>query len=183
MSVPVPPVPADVVLLAYLLFAAATVAFAVQERQFAASGRSLPLAAVANIVSAIASYNFAYLLVDDLFAVILIATAVHSLQYHMLCFVRNQRKFGDHVAVAQSGRARILATLSQRRRLPRLAAVLIGLGAVCASMEPFAYGIPLTLVLHHFYLDGVIWKGVRNPALARDLGLANGPRQAARAAS
>jgi hypothetical protein len=33
--------------------------------------------------------------------------------------------------------------------------------------------IPLTLVFHHFYLDGVMWKGKGNPELAYELGISS----------
>jgi hypothetical protein len=34
------------------------------------------------------------------------------------------------------------------------------------------------MVLHHFYMDGFVWKGKRNPALPIDLGITQRKTQA-----
>jgi hypothetical protein len=171
MSVAVPPISFSVVVLSYLAFALVLIVFLSQQVRLGRSRASLPFAAFASIASAVACYNLAYIFVEDLWATILIATAVHSLQYHTLCCVRNYARYGGKPVAAYSGRSRFLAFSTRLRYLPLYAGALIGLGAVCAFLEPLLYGVPLAIVLHHFYLDGSIWKGQRNPSLGRDLGL------------
>jgi hypothetical protein len=171
MSVPVPPVAPSAVVLAYIFFGSALVLFVVDQVRAARLKQALPFSALASLASAIFCYNFAYIFVDDLFAVILIATAVHSLQYHTLCWVRNNRKFSGKSVLEYQGRTKLLVLLSQKRAFPLYGAALIGLGGLCALLESVAYSIPLIIILHHFYLDGIIWKSQRNPALLKDLGL------------
>ena len=44
---------------------------------------------------AILSYNASYLLVTDLYALILIAATVHSLQYHVISLARNNGRIAN----------------------------------------------------------------------------------------
>lgn len=140
-----------------------------QSRPRSAGQRPIPVMAWATLVVALVSYNLAYLVVSDLYALILIATAVHSLQYHLISWRRN---FGRFLRPQSSEARLLLARLSQKNAIAAYALFLVILGVILASGESVLLGaIPLTFVLHHFYMDGFIWKGKRNPRLAADLGL------------
>jgi hypothetical protein len=171
VSIPLVPVPPSAVVLAYIFFGLTVALFVVEQARMARLKRALPFSALAILACAVFCYNFAYIFVDDLFAVLLIATAVHPMQYHTLCWMRNNRKFSSMSIREYQGRAKLLAMLSQKRALPFYGAAMIGLGGLCALSESVAFTIPLVIILHHFYLDGVIWKSQRNPALLKDLGL------------
>lgn len=178
LSIAAPPVPPSAVYFCYFVFAAALAAFVVEQVRLARSGRgSLPLPALANMGVAIASYNLAYLFVSDLYALILIATAVHSLQYHVLVWSCNNRKFQSCDMSALKGRVRCVALASRRHFFPVYFSVLVGVGALFALSElVFHSFLPLVLVFHHFYMDGIIWKGNRNSELGRNLNLFPAPQ-------
>lgn len=171
LSVPTPPIPAAVVVACYLLVAVLLVMFIREQRSLKRAGsKMLPGMALATMASAIICYNLSYLFVRDLFALILIATTTHSLQYHLISWTRNKTRFEFSPVPAEH--RLILARVSQRRTLPIYVGGLVGLGILTGQLDKVLLGfIPLTLVLHHFYLDGVIWKGKDNPELAYDLGI------------
>jgi hypothetical protein len=171
LSVPVPPIPGVIVIAAYLVFAGFAIALGRELLSRRSSGKSgLPPMVTATVFTAIVSYNISYLLVKDLYALILIATTVHSLQYHLITWARHNGHF-RHSAPEQA--KLLLARLTRPRALP---AYILGLGVfgvLISSTEPMAVGvIPLTLIFHHFYMDGLMWKAPRNPTLAIDLGVA-----------
>jgi hypothetical protein len=117
------------------------------------------------------SYNVAYLFVSNLYATILIASSVHSLQYHAICWSYNHRRAAVH---GDEHSGSLLGYLSRREALPLYVAFMLVLGGVCAALELFADGlIPLIIVLHHFYFDGLIWKPGTNADLKVGLGLAD----------
>lgn len=171
LTVPTPPIPAAVVVACYLLVAVLMVMFVQEQRSIKrAGGKILPGMALATMASAIICYNLSYLFVRDLFALILIATTTHSLQYHLISWTRNKTRFERSTVPAEH--RLILARVSQRRALPIYVGALVALGVLTGQLDTVLLGvIPLTLVLHHFYLDGVIWKGKNNPELAYDLGI------------
>ena len=186
LKVPTPPIPWLVVAAGYAFFAVALAVFIRQQwrlrRSSAPGERPLPAMALATMISAIVSYNLSYLLVSDLFALILIATTTHSLQYHVISWTRNNSRFGappdprpDQEPAqprAAGERPLLLARLSRRRALPAYIAFFAVLGIITGRIDMVLLGvIPLSLVLHHFYLDGVVWKNKTNPALAYELGI------------
>ena len=165
LSLPLPPIPAPLVWMAY---AAAAVAVAVfvreQVRRWRAGPATLPPVALLTIGVAIAFYNGSYLLLSDPYALTLIATTFHSLQYHLISWARNRGASADPDEV--------LARLSRPRALLALAAVLVVPGVLLSAGEFVFLGVlPFTVVLHHFYLDGVLWKPRTNPGLAAALSL------------
>ena len=172
LTLPAPPVPGAVVALCYGLLAACAVLLVHEQWTRARRGEStMAPGAVANLALAVASYNVAYLLVANLYATILVASAVHSLQYHTICWSYNHRRT---TAPTRQGAAPFLAFLSRRESVPLYAALMLTLGAMCAGLEWFANGLlPLIIVLHHFYFDGLIWKGSTNADLKVGLGLAD----------
>ncbi len=176
LTVPTPPIPWPVIVLGYVLFAVLLVLFIREQLTIRRSGgKALPVMALATMGSAIVSYNLSYLLVSDLFALILIATTTHSLQYHLINWTRNHTRFASSPNPAEQ--RLFLARLTRRRALPWYIATFAVLGVITGQLDTILLGvIPLTLVLHHFYLDGVIWKGKDNPELAYDLGIVP-PRQ------
>jgi len=168
LSVPTPPIPMAVVAVAYAGFAVLAVVFAAEQVRIRRQGGApLPVMGLATLAIAVVSYNIAYLLVSDLYALILIATATHSLQYHVINYARNRGRYGD-----ASPREGLLSRLSQRRALPAYVGALLLLGAVLGQFETVALGVlPLTLVFHHFYMDGYMWRPRDNPNLARWLNM------------
>jgi hypothetical protein len=70
----------------------------------------------------------------------------------------------------------LLAWLSRREHVLGYAAFSILFGATIASTETLWLGfIPFVVVLHHFYMDGYLWKSALNPTMGADLGI---PRRA-----
>lgn len=171
LVVPTPPIPEIVIVAGYGAFLVLLVLFTSEQLSLARAGaQRLPGAAIATMASAIVSYNVAYLLVSDLFALILIATTTHSLQYHLINWTRNSTRFERSGDPAERGL--LLARLSHPRAVPAYAGLFAVLGVLTGQIDTVLLGIiPLTLVFHHFYLDGVIWKGKGNPELAYELGI------------
>jgi hypothetical protein len=163
-----------VVPLAYLAFAYSLWRLVSNERIIVRAGdEGLPGMAVMTMAVAIMSYNVSYLIVTDLYALILIATSVHSLQYHLISWRRNYGRFYTGDCYAEAASQPLLARLSRRHGFGWYALFFLMAGAVLAHAETMLLGIvPLTFVFQHFYMDGILWKGKRNPTLAMDLGLA-----------
>ena len=172
LTVPTPPIPWMVIAAGYAVFLILLVLFVREQASLARAGKKpLPGMAIATMASAIVAYNLSYLLVSDLFALILIATTTHSLQYHLINWTRNSTRFARSPDPGE--RRLLLARLSRPRAVPMYAAFFAVLGVVTGQIDTMLLGvIPLTLVFHHFYLDGVIWKNKANPELAYDLGIA-----------
>lgn len=170
LSVPVPPIPNVLVVGAYVI-ALVLVARAVWEQvKLRRAGQTpLPTMAVATLAIATLSYNLSYLLVSDLFALILIATTTHSLQYHLINWTRNNTRFA--AAEDPSEKKLLLARLSTRKALPLYVACLAGIGILAGQLDTVIFAVPLMFVLHHFYMDGALWKSKGNPELAHDLGI------------
>ncbi|WP_030056087.1 hypothetical protein [Streptomyces novaecaesareae] len=160
-----PPVPVAVVVLGYALFGVALVRFVVDEVR---SAERLPGIALATIGVALTFYNLSYVLVSDPYALILIATTFHGFQYHVISWARNRGRF------AGTGSRLLLARLTCPKSVWPLGLALAGVGGALSQGE-FVLGgvIPFTIVLHHFYLDGRLWKPAGNPGLARHLALAS----------
>jgi hypothetical protein len=172
MSFPAPPVPHAVVVLCYVFFAAYSLIAIVEQISLARKGeKTLPLATIGNLGLAIVSFNVAYVFVSSLYATILIASAVHSFQYHALCWCYNHRR-STELPQPDSGAARLLTFLSQKQTIPLYVGFILSLGGAVALLDLFASGlIPLIIVLHHFYFDSLIWKPSSNPNLKVGLGL------------
>jgi hypothetical protein len=175
VTVPTPPVPPTVASLLYLAFAGCLVLAIAEQVQLARRGEpTYSIGAIANFAIAIVSYNVAYVYVTNLYATILVASAVHSLQYHTICWSYNHRRSAVTDADHSTGIASFLPALSRRQAVPLYVAFMLALGAVCGLGELFADGIvPLVAVLHHFYFDGIIWRGGKNADLKLGLGLAD----------
>lgn len=173
LSIPGPPLPWSVVVLAFVLLGYCLFKLIMEQWQISSNyDVTLPPMAVATLITAVISYNLSYLFVDDLYSLILIATSVHSLQYHLISWRRNNGRFAGHV---NPNEARLLlARLSRPKYIWAYALILAVSGFLLANGELFLLGtIPTTLVIHHFYMDGFVWKGKLNPHLAADLGLRN----------
>jgi len=124
---------------------------------------------VTTFVVAALSYNLSYLLVSDLFALILIATTTHSLQYHLINWTRNNTRFAR--TENPDEKKLLLARLSTRKALPLYIGFFAGLGVLAGQLDTIIFAVPLIFVLHHFYMDGALWKSKSNPELAYDLGI------------
>lgn len=173
---PVPPIPRLVVWAAYAAMAAAAAWFAAGQFR-RPPGARLPAPAMATIAVAVVFYNASYALVSDPYALILIATTFHSLQYHVVSWARNHGRFtGREAGCPLPGqRQLLLARLTCPKSVIPLGIALTAVGVALAEGEfVLAGAVPFTLVLHHFYLDGVLWKSARNPALAADLRISRG---------
>jgi hypothetical protein len=163
VRLPLPLLPWPIVYLAYAGFAAAAIVFVVNQAR-----HRLPSAALVTVAVAVGFYNLSYVFVSDPYALILIATTFHSLQYHLISWARNRGRFGD----ATETRRLLLARLTCPKSVIPLAVVLAVVGFALAEGEfVLAGALPFSLVLHHFYLDGWLWKPARNPELAHDLAL------------
>lgn len=170
LSVPVPPVPKLIVIAGFIVAVVCLALAVIEQLQLKRDGqRTLPAMAVATFVVAALSYNLSYLLVSDLFALILIATTTHSLQYHLINWTRNNTRFA-HSKNSEEKKL-LLARLSTRKALPLYIAFLAGLGVLAGQLDTIIFAVPLTFVLHHFYMDGALWKSKKNPELAYDLGI------------
>jgi hypothetical protein len=183
MTVPLPPIPGWLVWAAYLLFALALGEFTAQQVRSRLAGRTragqpprqgtargLPGTALLTIAVTLVFYNASYRLVADPYALILIATTFHSLQYHVISWARIRGRFTRNPGPRE--RRLLLARLSRPGAIGFLLGPLILAGALLSAGEfTLAGAIPFTVVLHHFYLDGVMWKPKTNPGLAADLAL------------
>ena len=169
VHVPTPPIGWPVVALAY---AAALICLAGLGRQVLRRAAP-PWPSLALTASAVLTYNFAYLLFHDLYTMILAATAAHALQYHAICwlFVRGKHRDGALAPRPTLGQ-QVLKSLTARRNLAVYAGALLLTGSMLASSEFLIMGLlPLIFVLHHFFMDGVIWKASRNPGVGRHMRL------------
>jgi hypothetical protein len=170
LSVPVPPIPSSLVIAGFVCAAVFLMVAVIEQVKLRSAGqRSLPAMSIATFVIAALSYNLSYLLVSDLFALILIATTTHSLQYHLINWTRNNTRFAH--AGNPDDKKLLLARLSTRKALPLYIAFFAGLGIIAGQLDTIIFAVPLTFVLHHFYMDGSLWKSKRNPELAYDLGI------------
>jgi hypothetical protein len=172
LGLPDIPVPSALVIAMYFGFACALLLFAREQLARRRAGESvMPAIVHTTLLLAIVSYNLSYLFVSDLYALIMIATAVHSFQYHVICWRRNHGRFMRNPGTAE--KTSLLAVLSKKENLWAYAALVVVVGAALANTETLLLGfIPFVLVLHHFYMDGYIWRSSLNPTLAADLGIA-----------
>ena len=171
LAVPTPPIPLAVVVAGCALAGVLVGLLIVEQVRLHRSGvTSLPAMSWATFAVAVGSYNLSYLLVSDLFALILIATTTHSLQYHLINWTRNNTRF--RLSSEPREKKLMLARLSSRRALPLYVLFFAIIGIVAGHLDTLLLGvIPLTFVFHHFYMDGAIWKSKDNPELAYELGI------------
>lgn len=148
--------------IAYAVFAAVAVRFVLKEGRDARSGQALPRFVWIMLALSLALYNAAYLLIGDLYALILIGTSVHAIQYHLVCVATvKTRLAGAEAAPAGSP---LLGWFHRRVKalgshpLYWVGTLFVASSLVMATEFPTLGIVPLILVLHHFYLDGVIWK-------------------------
>lgn len=181
LSVPTPPIPFVVVAGGFLVAGVLVGLLVVEQLRPRRSGvTSLPAMSWATFAIAVASYNLSYLLVSDLFALILIATTTHSLQYHLINWTRNNARF--ELSAQLREKKLLLARLSSRRALPLYVLCFAVIGIVAGKLDTFLLGVvPLTFVFHHFYMDGAMWKSKTNPELAYELRIVPAKRDGASA--
>ena len=170
LALPSIPTPYFTVIVVYCIAGICVAAYVFEQIRLYAQNRDpLPRPAQFTYLLAVASYNASYLLVSDLYALILIAATVHSLQYHVICLARNRGRAAEQASAVQR---RPLQRLLEPQFVPAYFAILFVAGAVLANLELVLVGIvPLTVVLHHFYLDSFLWTSKRNAGLAAQLGL------------
>lgn len=167
MQIPTPPMPWPLVALCY---GAAIVCLGAVGLQIV-RGEAPPWPSLLLVGLAVTTYNIAYLTFTDLYTMILIATAMHALQYHAICWLATRGKHRDtnRDEAAPLG-VRVLRTITAKGNLAIYAGTLLLLGSALAGTELLWMGVvPLVVVLHHFFMDGVIWKTRRNPRLAEYL--------------
>jgi hypothetical protein len=162
MVIPTPPIANWAAMVAYAVFAVAIGNFVWREwRNKQDHEQSLSRFVWLMLIVSLSLYNIAYLFVSDLYALILIGTSIHAIQYHLVCVSTVKAVLPiAHTPPESSGSVRWLHSMVVRiSATPRLWMVLIGVGVVVLMTEVPSLGIvPLVLALHHFYLDGVIWK-------------------------
>jgi hypothetical protein len=171
LGLPAVPVPNGLLVAFYTAASACAIAFVYEQLSLRRSGQTiLPRMSFGTITLAIVSYNLSYLLVSDLYALIMMATTLHSLQYHVISWRRCYGRFAREPGTDGSS---LLEFLSRKGHAWFYAATVILVGATLASSETFLLGaVPLVLALQHFYLDGYMWRSALNPTLALDLGIA-----------
>lgn len=118
------------------------------------------------------------------FAVVLVGGSLHGMQYLGIIFATNQRRYRDGAntsLAARLGRAPLLAygVMLAASLLYLLVNSLRGASPV---FSVFAYDSDAArtflalywgVALHHYYLDSKIWHPQRDPALRRELGMAD----------
>jgi hypothetical protein len=171
LVVPTPPVPLAVVVAGFALAGGLVALLILEQVRLHRSGIiSLPAMSWATFAVAVISYNLSYIFVSDLFALILIATTTHSLQYHLINWTRNNTRF--RLTTEPHEKKLLLARLSSRRALPLYVLCFAVIGIAAGHLDTLLLGvIPLTFVFHHFYMDGAMWKSKDNPELAYELGI------------
>ena len=170
LVIDLPTVSIKLVEVSYILFSAAAVALIWQQLQLRVKKQSmLPSILMWMIPVVIASYNMAYIMLPDLYSVLLVSTSIHALQYHLICWAYNKGKYKlDPLTSSRS--QKMVASLLQPKKAFFYFLVLIVGGWACSLSEFFMSGlIPLTLVLHHFYLDGIVWRTQTNPKVGEFL--------------
>lgn len=147
---------------AYALFAVALLRLIVQQVAQRRAGHGLPGFVLVMLGGALGLYNIAYLLVGDLYALILIGTSIHALQYHLVCastVLQGLERSAQQPPVGGVlGRGHRLVRHMREQRWLWVASLGLTSLLVLSLELPSAGLVPLIVVLHHFYLDGVIWK-------------------------
>ncbi|MBL0841811.1 hypothetical protein E3Z27_15545 [Pseudomonas mediterranea] len=162
ISIPTPALDPYWAWLAYGVFAVVTVKFIVTEWAHRRQGEGMPRFVLVMLAVSLGLYNTAYLLVDDLYALILIGTSIHALQYHLVCtstVLAGLRR--TQAQPTPSGALGVAHDWVRRMGAkPWIWLSTLGLASLLVlSLEMPSVGlVPLIVVLHHFYLDGVIWK-------------------------
>jgi hypothetical protein len=181
-SIPLPQTPLAFAVIAYGV-AAVGLLLVVRDatRERSAGHTSVPLIVWFGVAFVAVSYNVAYLLVDDLLALIIIATATHSLQYHLINW---RRLVGSPMpapdgpdatdaggGVAAGGVRRVWERVSTSP-VTKPALVALAAGIAFSALETTAlYAVSIALVIQHFYMDRYLWRSNQNPALSSRLGL------------
>ncbi|MFN3355732.1 MAG: hypothetical protein ACK418_06950 [Pseudomonas sp.] len=162
ISIPTPALAPFWAWLAYAVFAGTTLQFLVAERRQQRYQEGLPRFVLVMLAVSLGLYNAAYLLVSDLYALILIGTSIHALQYHLVCtstVMAGLRRAETQPAVTGAlGVAH--GWVKRMGAKPWVWFSTLGLASLLVlSLEMPSVGlVPLIIVLHHFYLDGVILK-------------------------
>ncbi|WP_248800427.1 hypothetical protein [Pseudomonas sp. MWU13-2105] len=162
ISIPTPPLDPLWSALAYAVFACVTLRFIARQWRQGQRGEALPRFVLVMLAVSLGLYNAAYLLVGDLYALILIGTSIHALQYHLVCTstvqagLRRTREQPVPAGLLGAGH-RWVRQMGER---PWIWFASLGMASLLVlSLEMPSVGLlPLIVVLHHFYLDGVIWK-------------------------
>lgn len=112
------------------------------------------------VASFCAMYNLSYVFVEDLYALILIATSIHAAQYHLIVCSYQKRKAMRLLTHHNSNdRRSYLNAYLTSKHLFLLFMCLVLTSLIILSFEFVWSGIiPVAIVLHHFFMDGLIWK-------------------------
>jgi len=121
-----------------------------------------------------------YILIDDITTGWLVLNVWHNVQYILLVWSVNNRRFKDGV----DPKHRFLSTISQQRHVLVYFGLCMAIATTVAYLLEYATtpvatatAVPLTLIafmvinFHHYVDDGIIWK-VRKPALQKTLDIA-----------
>ncbi|MES2677411.1 MAG: hypothetical protein V4612_03750 [Pseudomonadota bacterium] len=152
LVIPTPNLPIESSYVLYALFFMFLFLFFLEQKKLSLSKKQLPLIVIVMNLLTVSTYNIGYLYTQDLYALILIATSMHALQYHFICFNYQQRRQKENT---DKLRIRII---TKKDLLTYFAGLMICGIFVSSSELMFSGAIPLIIVLHHFYMDGVIWR-------------------------
>jgi hypothetical protein len=118
------------------------------------------------------------------FAVVLVGGSLHGMQYLGIIFATNQRRYrdgSDTSLAARLGRAPVIA-YGCMLAASLLYLVVNALRGASPTLSIFPYDSDAAraflalywgVSLHHYYLDSKIWHPRRDPALRRELGMAD----------
>lgn len=131
--------------------------------QFIVRRWKIPMISNYIMIYALAQYNLFFFFEKDLLIFLIFSTLIHAIQYHLIAgsktlnFVQNyQNNSSSKLTKGQKFVAFIVSNPIVWSVFVILVSLLVFLG------NPISYGvIPLTWAMHHFYLDGVIWKRKR----------------------
>lgn len=166
-----PPIPIWIPFVMYIAFGILLIKFIIKE--FRAKEESKGYNAIVYYIIAytLILYNVFFIFESNLILFLLISTALHAFQYHLvagnkvLSVVNNEDEDCSKIMAWIQGRIRKIIS---NKFSWILAVVLLSL-LVFLSNEISSGVIPLTWAMQHFYLDGVIWKKQRERG--KELGL------------
>jgi hypothetical protein len=120
----------------------------------------LPIISNCIMLYTLAQYNLFFLLEKDLLVFLIFSTLIHAIQYHLIAgakiFNSVKKLYSSPATKIEINQEFVRYIISNNIIWP-LFVILVSLFIFIGNS--ISYGvIPLTWAMHHFFLDGVIWK-------------------------
>ncbi|MFN6518397.1 MAG: hypothetical protein RMY29_028465 [Nostoc sp. CreGUA01] len=155
-----PAIPIWIPLIMYIVFGILLINFIIKEFRARKESKGYNAIVYSIIAYTLILYNAFFLLESNLILFLLISTALHAIQYHLVAGNRTiavlnseDEDYSKIMTFIRGGIKRIVSN-----KFSWSLSVLFLSTLVFLSNE-ISYGvIPLTWAMQHFYLDGVIWK-------------------------